>query len=95
MQLLCVQCHRQKSASESRQVVKIIDIDNVDVKNVYIFSDGANFEINLPLDMVNPTEATENEVGMSILTFKMIDRSEKEEEDDDYINMLQKFAYTG
>lgn len=95
MQLLCVQCHRQKSASESRQVVKIIDIDNVDVKNVYIFSDGANFEIKLPLDMVNPTEAMENEVGMSILTFKTIDRSEKEEEEYDYINMLQKFAYTG
>ena len=95
MQLLCVQCHRNKSACESRQLGKTIDIENIDRNKVYIFSEGEDFKVIHPLNMINPTESIDNPVSMSILTFNTIDRSEKEEEEYDYINMLQKFAYNG
>lgn len=93
MQLLCVPCHREKSAREAASCTKLVDMClEPGAKDVYIFTDVLAGQIQIqqyPPDKRTPLEAIENGCGLSLLTFTKANRRF----DADSSNMFQKYAY--
>lgn len=90
MQLLCVKCHRNKSAREASGVPRTVELAlEPGDTNVYIFTCG---KMAFPVDKRTPLEAIANGCGLSLLAFKKVDRSVRP--DASFTEMLQKFVYT-
>lgn len=97
MQLLAVQCHRRKTLSESRNSIRMVNVaGELDSKQVYIFSSEPGQPLQFPVDKRTPMECIENDYGLSLLTYKKVDRTYTEPLDAevDYEQMLWRFAYT-
>lgn len=97
LQLLAVQCHRRKTMSESRNSIRIVNVaGELDKKQVYIFSSESGDPLQFPADKRTPVECIENAYGLSLLTYKKVDRTYTEPLDAevDYEQMLRRFAYT-
>lgn len=97
MQLLCVQCHRAKSAREARAGVKIVDIClESGASDVYIFTPG-KIQLQFPVDKRTPLEAIEQGCGLSLITFKRVNRIsvlQEAQHENDLGEMFRKFIYT-
>ena len=92
MQLLCVTCHRFKSASESmKQADKVLDVNIVAGRDVYIMD--TRFTYEFPMNVTTPMEAIcENNHGMSLLRYEKVKRI-KESVFLDYLEMLERFSF--
>ncbi|CAN0295386.1 unnamed protein product [Ectocarpus sp. 12 AP-2014] len=94
MQLLCVSCHRRKSAKEATAVPKTVELalEPRDL-SVYIFTEGVSA---FPVYKRTPFEAIGEGCALSILTYKRVNRIfvEAAYKEVDYVKMLQKFVVT-
>lgn len=93
IQLLCVQDHRAKSAREAQGASRIVDVGLEPGDTcVYIFASGT---VQFPVDKRTPLEAIQNGCGLSLLTFKRVDRTFAEDAygEVDFGKMLKTFVY--
>lgn len=73
MQLLCVKCHRNKSAREARGVPRTVELAlEPGDTNVYIFTSG---KTAFPVDKRTPLEAITNGCASSLPALRKVDRS--------------------
>lgn len=97
MQLLAVKCHRRKTLNESRNLIKIVNIDgDLDCKMVYIFSSAAELQPGqFPVDKRTPMECLENGCTLSLLSYKKVHREYVEplSNEVDYEQMLSRFVF--
>lgn len=96
MQLLAVKCHRRKTLNESRNSIKIVNINGDLDGKVYIFSSSTDLQSGqFPVDKRTPMECVTNGCVLSLLTYKKVDREYVEplSAEVDYYQMLSKFAF--
>lgn len=94
MNLLCLPCHRRKTCLEARGLPRTVEMGlEPGDTSVYMFTEGA---LAFPVDKRTPLEAITNGCGLSLLSYKKVDRTfvEPAYEEVDYAKMLQKFVYT-
>jgi len=91
MQLLCVCCHREKSARELNCLEKTMITDyNIGSKDVLI---GKSLNFKFPLEKMTPKEVIESEMDeLCLLTYKKTPRI-KNKQEINYIELLNKFRF--
>jgi len=91
IQLLCICCHREKSAHELSCLEKIIISDyKVGPRDVFI---GKTTEFKFPYEKMTPKEVIGSEMyELCLLTYKRISRI-KNKEELNYIKLLNKFRF--
>ena len=90
MQLLCVSCHRQKSARELKCTEKTIITEHNFGSDVMI---GKNIEFKFPCEKMTPKETIDSQMNeMCLLTYKRKSREYRKDEVN-YINILEKFKF--
>lgn len=89
IQLLCISCHREKSARELTCIEKSV-ISDYKTKDVFI---GKSIIFKFPFEKMTPKEVIESNMDeMCLLTYKKIERIFGKEEIN-YMELLDKFKY--
>ena len=94
MQLLCVSCHRQKTALENKGTIKVVDI-NANKNDVYIVHTARPRNIR-PFDAKTPIEITDDtEIDAYIVLYSEHRRDSTIIGDKPLENIFDRFKYTG